>query len=178
MRLGSTWGPLQSAVQLYSAAALVMTVDIRLDLYNRSGALPTTCIVCENKAGQSYGCLKKLHQHQRGTRRDVTTPAQCFICKKKKKKKKKKKRRKEPKVDSERFRSSSEMCSLNRTVSLCVFPREPAAGLDATVDYVKVGTINVRVCCLQKRRCCYYYSYKQGLDSDVLLVEPCRQFFS
>lgn len=32
------------------------------------------------------------------------------------------------------------MCSLNRTMSLSVFPREPAASLDATVDYVKVGT--------------------------------------
>lgn len=32
-----------------------------------------------------------------------------------------------------------EMCSLNRTLSLSVFPREPAAGLDAAVDYVKVG---------------------------------------
>lgn len=37
------------------------------------------------------------------------------------------------------------MCSLNRTMSLSVFPREPAAGLDATVDYVKVGTTNVLV---------------------------------
>lgn len=40
------------------------------------------------------------------------------------------------------------MCSLNRTMSLSVFPREPAAGLDATVDYVKVRT-NVLVCYLQ-----------------------------
>nr|XP_029133781.1 breast cancer anti-estrogen resistance protein 3 homolog isoform X1 [Labrus bergylta] len=29
------------------------------------------------------------------------------------------------------------MCSLNRTLSLSLFPREPTAGLDATVDYVK-----------------------------------------
>ena len=37
------------------------------------------------------------------------------------------------------------MCSLNRTMSLSVFPREPAASLDATVDYVKVRTTNMRV---------------------------------
>lgn len=37
------------------------------------------------------------------------------------------------------------MCSLNRTLSLSVFPREPAASLDTTVDYVKVGTTNVLV---------------------------------
>lgn len=30
-------------------------------------------------------------------------------------------------------------------MSLSVFPREPAASLDATVDYVKVGTTNVHV---------------------------------
>lgn len=35
------------------------------------------------------------------------------------------------------------MCSLNRTLSLSVFPREPAASLDATVDYVKVGKTDV-----------------------------------
>lgn len=33
-----------------------------------------------------------------------------------------------------------EMCSLNRTLSLSVFPREPAASLDTTMDYVKVRT--------------------------------------
>ena len=38
------------------------------------------------------------------------------------------------------------MCSLNRSMSLSMFPREPAAGLDATVDYVKVGTANLPVC--------------------------------
>lgn len=30
-------------------------------------------------------------------------------------------------------------------MSLSVFPREPAASLDGTVDYVKVGTTNVHV---------------------------------
>lgn len=30
-------------------------------------------------------------------------------------------------------------------MSLSVFPREPAAGLDATVDYVKVRTTNMLV---------------------------------
>lgn len=31
------------------------------------------------------------------------------------------------------------MFSLNRTISLSVFPRDPVAALDAAVDYVKVG---------------------------------------
>ncbi|KAF3835446.1 hypothetical protein F7725_028004 [Dissostichus mawsoni] len=45
--------------------------------------------------------------------------------------------REELKLNSEQFGSRSKMCSLNRSMSLSMFPREPAAGLDATVDYVK-----------------------------------------
>lgn len=60
---------------------------------------------------------------------------------------------------------SSKMCSLNRTLSLSVFPREPAASLDTTMDYVKVGTTNVLVehcygCCNCKKQ--------------ILSVEVCK----
>lgn len=102
---------------------------------------------------------QKQHQHQSGCHLDTTSSAvfvvetseetreeqfRDFIC---------------GSEDQHQSRSklgaSSEMCSLNRTLSLSVFPREPAAGLDATVDYVKVGP-TLKVYTLH----CYSYFHK------------------
>lgn len=47
--------------------------------------------------------------------------------------------------EGQRVLPCGKMCSLNRTMSLSVFPREPTPGLDTTVDYVKVRTTSLQL---------------------------------
>lgn len=77
-----------------------------------------------------FESLKKQRQHPAGDPPGLNTTSSAFFFYFKKL------YTEEP---GDRQRAVREMCSLNRTLSLSVFPREPAAGLDATVDYVKVG---------------------------------------